>query len=119
MNTKIDPYSGEEFLPTRKNQIFANTKNKIAFNNNKAAKIREERAPINNIIKRNYEILKLLLDNRSEKTVNLNTLNDLSFKANHYLKHEYINNKHIFTIYNINFQSIKKDNINYLKIIKS
>lgn len=118
MNKKIDPYTGEEFTPKRNNQIFATIENKIAFNNQKASKIRAQRAPINNIIKRNYEILSLLLDQKNEKMVHLSTLNDLSFKANHYLKHEIINQEHIFSIFDISFQNIKKDNLIQTKIFK-
>lgn len=36
-------YSGEEFIPKRRNQIFANAKNKTDYHNEKANKLRESR----------------------------------------------------------------------------
>ena len=42
---KKDPFTGQEFIPTRHNQKFANRKNQIAFNNAKARRIRIEKAP--------------------------------------------------------------------------
>lgn len=119
MKTKIDPYTGEEFVPKRKNQIFANNANKTAFNNEKASKIRKERAPFINDINRNYDILKLILNNEQEKTVNSSTLNDLNFKYNCYLKLLPFEVKKIFIIYDIEFTSYKKENITYTKIYKS
>jgi hypothetical protein len=118
METKTDPFSGEEFIPKRRNQKFATQENKVAFNNDKAAKIREERAQINNVIKRNHEILKLLLNNEKEKTVDLKTLDDLSFKFNYYLKLERINHKSHFSIYDINYTLLNNEN-KQIKIYKS
>lgn len=119
MKSKIDPYTGEEFVPRRKNQIFANSSNKTAFNNEKASKIRKERAPFINDINRNYDILNLILDNNHEKTVNINTLNDLNFKFDCYLRFLISEGKTAFIIYDIEFTNIKKENTTYTKIYKS
>ncbi len=37
MSTKKDPLTGEEFTPKRANQVFANSANRIKFNNKKAS----------------------------------------------------------------------------------
>lgn len=121
MKPKIDPYTGEEFIPKRRNQIFANNANKTAFNNKKAAKIKAERSVFDDVIKRNYAILKLVLDNALERTVHYKTLDEIGFKFNYYLKHEIIQGKHLSTIYDISFQIINdaKNNTIYTKIFKS
>ncbi len=46
MNKRICPYSGEEFIPKRKNQIFANKKNRTDYHNDKA---RQERIILSTI----------------------------------------------------------------------
>lgn len=118
MKTKKDPYTGEEFVPRRRNQIFANNANKTAFNNGKAAKIREERALQTKDVNRNYEILKLILNDRSEKIVRYTTLNDSGFKYNCYHKFEEIENQNIFNIYDIYFENFESNNIINTKIYK-
>lgn len=118
METKIDPHTGEEFIPKRRNQIFANNTNKTAFNNHKAAKIRDERALQTKDVNRNYEILKLILNDKSEKIVRDTTLNDLGFKYNCYHKFVEIVNQNIFNIYDIYFKTFESNNIIYTKIYK-
>ena len=118
METKIDPHTGEEFIPKRRNQIFANTTNKTAFNNHKAAKIREERALQTKDLNRNYEILKLILNDRNEKLVRHTTLNDLGFKYNCYHKYNKIDKQHIFNIYDIYFVNFESNDIINTKIYK-
>lgn len=109
-NTEIRKclFSGEEFIPKRKNQKFANTKNKIAYNNDKAARIRAERAPMNNLLKRNYEILLLLLNGLKQKTVKLSTIDEISFELNVYHMHKVINDVNYFFIYDLSFCLIKE-----------
>jgi hypothetical protein len=57
----IDPYTGEEFDPKRRNQKFATPENRIACNNAKAAMAREERSIIDKPLHVNYRILKDLM----------------------------------------------------------
>lgn len=59
--TKVDPLTGEEFIPKKISQRFANKENRIKFNNEKAKNIRIELAPIINPLKLNYKIIKDLL----------------------------------------------------------
>ena len=118
METKIDPHTGEEFIPRRRNQIFANNANKTAFNNEKATKIREERALQTKDVNRNYEILKLILNDKNEKIVRDTTLNDLGFKYNCYHKFLEIVNQNIFNIYDIYFKTFESNSIIYTKIYK-
>lgn len=62
-------YSGEEFIPKKISQRFANPQNRIKYNNAKASKINLERAFVDKPLHRNRNILKELLGNKTEITV--------------------------------------------------
>lgn len=59
--SKIDPYTGEMFVPKKISQRFANKENRIKYNNEIAKKIRIEQAGIINPLKLNVKIIKGLL----------------------------------------------------------
>ena len=56
-----DPYTGLDFIPKRYNQKFANRKNQIAYNNDKARKIRYEKKPFDIMLESNRKVLKKVL----------------------------------------------------------
>jgi hypothetical protein len=60
-------YSGEEFFPTRSNQKFASTKNRIKYHNDKLKKIRDARSPLDNKLHRNYSILLKLMKGKTQE----------------------------------------------------
>ena len=66
---KIDPYTGEKFVPRRSNQRFANRENQICYNNQKASaerrRIRRELKPL----LENQKILHKILYGLNEITV--------------------------------------------------
>ena len=64
----IDPLTKEKFIPKRRNQKFSKRENQIVFNNNKAYKKRQEKAPFDNILESNRKILNQILgdDHKSE-----------------------------------------------------
>lgn len=68
MKKRIDPYSGETFYPKRSNQRFATRENQIAYNNAKAKKERDLHTKYDNLIKKNWNILRVILGNK-EKVV--------------------------------------------------
>ena len=65
-NAKIDLFTGEEFQPKRDNQLFANRKNQICFNNRKAKANREHKAAINIPVDTNQKVLQRVLQNQIE-----------------------------------------------------
>ncbi len=77
--TKIDPFTGEEFIPKKISQRFANKENRIKFNNDKAKKIRIEQAPIINPLKLNYRIIKELIGSKMEIILNKEFLRGKGF----------------------------------------
>ncbi len=68
METGKDPLTNEIFIKKRSNQVFANRKNQIRFNNLKAKEKRKENAEINRILNKNQDILKSVL-NGKEKVI--------------------------------------------------
>lgn len=66
MGKKIDPFTGEEFVPKRSNQKFATEKNKNNYHNKKNRKLRIQCAPIDKKIKKNLLILEALLNGKKE-----------------------------------------------------
>lgn len=63
----IDPYTKEEFTPKRSNQIFANRKNQVNFNNEKQKEMRRHKSPHSKTIDNNYKILIKILS--KEKSI--------------------------------------------------
>ncbi len=78
-NQRIDPYTGENFIPKKISQRFATSENRIKYNNDKAKKIRIEQAPIINPLKTNYKIIKELIGTKSEIEVNKHFLKGKGF----------------------------------------
>ena len=63
-NPRIDPFTGEEFQPKRENQLFANRKNQISFNNRKAKANREHKAAVNTPLDTNHKVMQKVLQNQ-------------------------------------------------------
>lgn len=113
---KIDPYTKEEFIPKRKNQVFASEKNKSDYHNEQAAILREKRAKIDKKINNNHRILLQLLEKENTVEINENILKGkgYSFEVyNHYVKHE---DRYVNAIYE--FIVFKVKNSNNIKIIR-
>lgn len=55
---RIDPLTGEEFIPKKSSQKFASPINRITFNNQKANKLRQERSFIDQLVHKNHLILR-------------------------------------------------------------
>lgn len=76
------PYSGEKFLPKRRNQIFATNLNRIRYYNEKAAHFRDIKAPINKGLDKNHLILTSLVPKGSRKTFKTEELVSKGFNPN-------------------------------------
>jgi len=70
----IDPLTKEKFIPKRRNQKFSKRENQIVFNNNKAYKKRQEKAPFDNILESNRKILNQILGDEHKKECTLDYL---------------------------------------------
>jgi len=61
-------YSGEEFIPMRSNQKFANSYNRIKYHNEKLKEIREARSSVDNKLHKNYCILLALMKGKAQES---------------------------------------------------
>jgi len=55
------PYSGEQFVPKRKNQVFATAKNRRDYHNETASELRRIKSPIDRQLEKNYNIFSELV----------------------------------------------------------
>jgi len=68
MEKRICPYSCEEFIPKRRNQVFATPKNRVNFHNDNAAELRLLKAPFDKQLDKNFIILSELVAEGETKT---------------------------------------------------
>ena len=111
-----DPYSGEEFIPTRSNQIYACSTNRVAHNNLKANKLRKHLAPINKLLHQSYKILSELMKNKNEEVFHKQFLlgKGISFKTHTHVG--LFEEQHEYFIYEFCIKSFEPD---FIKIIKT
>jgi hypothetical protein len=88
MEQKIDLLTKEPFIPKRRNQLFATARNRINYNNEKARKIREDRATIDRPLHTNYSILCELMGGKEEQVFSKDFLigKGLDFKVHTHLE---------------------------------
>jgi hypothetical protein len=113
---KIDPHTKEEFIPKRRNQIFANSKNKTDYHNAQANELRERRAVIDRKIHSNHRLLLELLKVKDMIEIDEKILEGKGFYFNvynHLLKYE---NRYVNAIYE--FIIFKENTTNNIKIIR-
>ena len=75
MESKIDLLTGEKFQPKRKNQRFANPRNRIAYNNLKVQTEKESKPFIDKPLQCNHRILIELINPNEVKTFSKDFLN--------------------------------------------
>lgn len=68
MKKRIDPFTKEEFIPIRNNQIYANRKNQITHNNFSQREKHALTKKINDILYRNREICLNIIANDDSKS---------------------------------------------------
>ena len=79
---RIDPFSGENFVPSRYNQKFATRKNQVAFNNVKSRDLRQEKAPFDKAIEKNRKVLSIILLNADSVKISRDYLLGAGFNFN-------------------------------------
>lgn len=79
MLKKIDPYSGDEFIATRRNQVYKNRRTQIAHNNERIKKRRQSKYHIDKILNNNREILLKAIGGLNEITTPIQSLLEQGF----------------------------------------
>lgn len=87
---RIDPLTKEEFTPTRRNQIFKSPTNRVQWNNEKAAQIRDKKAAIDRVLLKNYLILSEQVKEGEDKSFTKEELKNLGFNINVFTHYERI-----------------------------
>lgn len=114
--TRIDPLTGEVFIPKKSSQRFANPQNRIKYNNDLAGKRKLERAFIDKPLHANRNILKDILGNKKQVVVHEEFLKGRGYYfkvTTHYDKWE---DRNVPCIYE--FMIIKQSN-GQIKILKN
>lgn len=112
---RIDPLTKERFVPKRKNQVFANWKNRIDYHNFQKTVLTRKTAEIDGILKNNYKILLEIIQNENFKVITKDFLDSRGF--NHFfITHlDEVNNQMCGCIYHFTLQ--RDDNTNSITII--
>jgi hypothetical protein len=115
---RICPYRGEEFIPKRSNQVYANGKFRTYYNNKKSNDKRKLLASINKPLIKNFDIFNWIVGDEPYKIVHKEFLRGAGFNFSvftHISKDEKIN-KLCYSVYH--FYYFKVDDNNY-KIVNN
>ena len=99
MALKSDLLTGEKFTPRRRNQKFATSKNRIAFNNNKAFELRDSKAFVDKPLKENHRILSNLLKPKETKSFSKEFLKGKGYNTTVFSHYETYDNKNYPALY--------------------
>jgi hypothetical protein len=111
------PYSGVQFLPKRKNQIFATSKNRRDYHNEVAAKLRSVKSPIDNMLSRNFNILSEFVPNGKMITFDKEYLLSKGYNPKVFTHLEFYNDKTCPCLYH--FVIVPSQNSNQIIIFNS
>ncbi len=81
---RIDPLTGEEFIPKKISQKFASPSNRIMFNNQKANKLRQERSFIDKLVHKNHRILREIYNPEQDNIFNSHWLRGKGYELKAY-----------------------------------
>lgn len=84
MENAKDLLTQEEFIKHRSNQKFASSRNRIAYNNQKARKKRITKGPIDKLLDLNRTILSRIIGNKTEIIVSRDYLLGAGFNFSYY-----------------------------------
>ncbi|AFU67931.1 hypothetical protein P700755_000958 [Psychroflexus torquis ATCC 700755] len=114
---RICPYSGEEFIPKRRNQIYVNSSYRIAHNNNKSHEKRKYTSVVNKKLAKNYDILWKLVNDEKKSIVHKEYLSGAGFLFNLYTTaYKTEEGNIVYEVYGFKYY---QTDINNYKIIKS
>ena len=115
MLKKVDPYSGDEFIATRRNQVYKNRRTQIAANNERIRQRRQSKYHIDKILNYNREILLKTIGGLNEITTPIQSLLEQGFVLG-YQTHIKKNNNGEIKFYLYEFEITQTNNA--IKITK-
>lgn len=111
-----DLLTKEEFIPTRNNQKFACSENRIKYHNNKANELRQNAAFINKPLHKNNKILLELMEGLTEKEFHKQFLIGKGFEFGVFTHLKKIAGENQLAIYDF---TVLPTNDNKVKIIRN
>lgn len=112
---KRDLYTNEEFVPTRINQKFSHSKNRIDYYNEKANKFRQSIAFISKPLQNNIKILNDLMFGKEEQVFHKQFLLGKGYSVNIHTHVILYENKYHFAIHQFLVIPISDSEIKILK----
>ena len=105
-------YSGESFIPTRQNQIFATKENRILYHNQINNQLRKRLSLINKQLLLNFRILIEVLDGENETIVHKQFLlgKGFSFSVFTHLSLSKYSNNYCYSVYEVSYERIDDNN---------
>jgi hypothetical protein len=115
MENSKDPLTQEEFVKRRSNQIFASSKNRIRFNNQKARQKRLMKGPVDRILDQNRKVLSRIIGGKTEIIVSKDFLLGAGFSFNYYSFIKEINGVPYSGIYEYGIAKMPDDRFKIIK----
>jgi len=109
------PHSGELFYPERRNQVFANDKNRRDYHNEIARKLRLIKSPIDKKLEKNFKILSELLLKGETKVIKKQDLLIKGFDPKYFTHWHNYEGKKGGCVYN--FMLYQPDDIDMITVI--
>lgn len=114
-NERRDPLTGEYFFPKRRNQRFANEKNRIAYHNRNQTALRDIKSETDRILEKNRQILQACLNGTKQTVAKVLDLQLRGFEFNYLTQVRIQDKQELRLVYNIAYYKIKSDTIKIIK----
>lgn len=112
---KSDLLTGEQFTPKRSTQKFANAKNRIAYHNLNATKLRQSVSFVNKPLHLNLRILNELMNDKEEAIFNKQFLLGKGFSFDIHTHVKEYNGVNRYAVYQYVIISLDNEQIKFIK----
>ena len=112
---KTDPLTGQPFIPTRSNQVFATDENRIRFNNEKARELRLKKSFVDKPLLKNIKILDELMNGKSEIEVHKQFLLGKGFTLTTFTHYSEYNGKPYPSVYEFSIISLGNEQFKIIR----
>ena len=119
VNIKTCPYTHEDFVAKRSNQVYIDKAAQIENNNLRARKKTNELKPLFKIIEKNYIILKEVLGDKNSVVISTEYLKGKGFNSKYFTHLDLDNNKYMAGINDIIIEKIGGSKVEIIKKLKT
>jgi len=111
---KTCPYSGKQFIPKRRDQVYASPLERMRYHNEVAAELRRVKAPIDKALEKNFLILSELLQEGDTKTFEKDNLKKKGYMLSYFTHLDNHLGAYVMCLYH--FVIIKTENPNTITV---